>query len=53
MLDLLQPLKYDVQIGGWISAVGEGTCDDEVSVARKMRTGNQSLAVLVLVISAS
>ena len=27
----------------------EGTCDDEVSVAKKTRTGNQSLGAAVLV----
>ena len=32
---------------------GEGACDDEASVARKMITGNQSLAVAVLLISIS
>jgi len=29
--------------------VDEGTCDDEVSVAKKTRTGNQSLGAAVLV----
>jgi len=29
--------------------VDEGTCDDEASVAKKTRTGNQSLGAAVLV----
>jgi hypothetical protein len=36
-----------------MSGVDEGTCDDEASVAKKTRAGNQGLGVAVLVISAS
>jgi len=36
-----------------MSAVDEGTLDDEASVAKKTRIGNQSLDVALLVITAS
>jgi hypothetical protein len=36
-----------------ISAVDEGACDDEASVAKKTRTGSQSLGIAVLIIAAS
>ena len=36
-----------------MSAVEEGTFDDEASVAKKTRTGNQSLDVALIVITAS
>ena len=36
-----------------MSAVEEGTLDDEASVAKKTRTGNQSLDVALIVITAS
>src|SRR6266478_5019462 len=35
--------------GDLISAVGEVTCDDEASVANKMKPDNQSLGVAVFV----
>jgi hypothetical protein len=36
-----------------MSAADEGTSDDEASVAKKTRTGNQSLDVALMVITAS
>jgi hypothetical protein len=36
-----------------MSAVDGGTVDDEASVAKKTRTGNRSLDVALLVITAS
>jgi hypothetical protein len=53
VLDVFQALQDQVQIGRFYFSWGEGACDDEASVARKMITGNQSLAVAVLVISIS
>jgi hypothetical protein len=52
VLDFLQALQYQVQIA-LISAVGDGPCDAEASIAKKTRTGSQSLGIAVLVISAS
>ena len=39
--------------GDLSSAVDEAICADEATAARKTRTGNQSLGVLIFVISAS
>jgi len=49
VLGVLQALHYQFKSGDSISAVDEGTCADEASVAKKTRTGNQSLGVAALV----
>ena len=47
MLDVLQALQYQVQIGRFDFSGGRGTCDDEASVAKKTRTGKRTGATIL------